>query len=85
MRSRINLSISPHVASVDHFFSQLLDELSSAVLAFEPLFTLVDVTLLKRLGRCTNGAGGIEGEPAETLLLLHYTLNPTQTVNAFTS
>ena len=35
----------------------MFDELSSAVMAFEPLFTVVNATILDRLRRCTNGAG----------------------------
>ena len=50
-------SISSRVAKVDRFFSRWFDELSSAVKAFEPLFTVVDATILNGLGRRTNGVG----------------------------
>jgi hypothetical protein len=42
---------------VDHFFARLFDELSSAVGAFEPLLTVVDVTVLNRFSGRTKGAG----------------------------
>lgn len=41
---------------VDHFFSRLFDELPPAVSAFEPLFSVMNATILNRIGRSTQWA-----------------------------
>jgi hypothetical protein len=50
-------------------------------MAFEPLFAVVDATILDSLRRCTNGAGGHERKPSATnstslsLHLEHYLIS----------
>ena len=42
---------------VNHFFRGLLNELSSALPTLEPLFPVVNMTILYRVKRCTSWAG----------------------------
>lgn len=50
----------------------------SALVAFEPLFAVMDVTMLDRLGRLTKGHAGMGVEKQKTLLLHHYIWSPTE-------
>ena len=54
-RSNNNRSISSRVAPQSSFCVGF-NELTTALVALEPLFTIVDATILDRLGRGTNGA-----------------------------
>jgi hypothetical protein len=53
---------------VDHFFSRLLNELSYAIVAFEPLFAVIDMTIFDRSGKLVKGAGmGVEKQKVYSL------------------
>lgn len=51
--------------------------MSSAVVAFESLFTIVDATVLDCFSGCTKGASRHSGQTAKTLLLYQYILSTT--------
>lgn len=70
--------MSSRVAPSITFLVGCQGELSSAVMTFEPLFTVVDATILDRLRRHTNRAGRHDPKPlarnstSRSLHLEHY-------------
>ncbi len=66
---------------VNDFLRRVFNELSSTRVAFEPLFTVMNMTILDDLRGHTTWAGCHGSRKAKTLLLHHYMLSTTKIHN----